>query len=250
MPSPPAIAKTWGPSVETFLLGNVDFHTCLALQNRLVYEAGGRADGQISLLLCEHPPAITVGRSGSRAHVRLSPGELNSRQLQIDWVNRGGGAVLHLPGQLAVYPIVPLEPHGWSVGEYLRRFEAGLLATLEELGVRGSLQAGCRGIWGRSGQLVILGAAVKNWITYHGAFINVAPAMGGFRSIDTDPIGGSAMSSLVVERQQPVKMTTVRAALIGCLAAALECERYHIYSGHPLLPRLCKAKHESNARAV
>ena len=100
---------------EAYLLGSVDFEACLALQQRLVYEAAGRDDGQITLLLCEHPLTITVGRQGSRADIRLGQsaswkaGGSRSR-----WVNRGGGCLVHAPGQLAIYPIVPLEPHGFT----------------------------------------------------------------------------------------------------------------------------------------
>ncbi|HEX7379706.1 MAG TPA: hypothetical protein VF278_21460, partial [Pirellulales bacterium] len=114
------------PAVEAHLLGQVEFDDCLALQQRLVYEAIGRRDGQITLLICEHPLKITVGRQGSRSHIRLSQHELKSRQIEVRWVNRGGGCLVHAPGQLAVYPIVPLEPWSLSVGEYLARLQRGL----------------------------------------------------------------------------------------------------------------------------
>ena len=55
------------PSLEIFLLGLVDFQEVLSLQRRLVYEMGD--GGGASLLLCEHPPTISVGRVGSRAHI-------------------------------------------------------------------------------------------------------------------------------------------------------------------------------------
>jgi lipoyl(octanoyl) transferase len=227
-------------SVETYLVGQIDFAACLALQHRLVFEAGGRKDGQISLLLCEHPPLVTVGRLGSRGHIHLSPRELTSRQLEVRWVNRGGGCLLHAPGQLAVYPIVPLAWHGFSVGEFLGRFQSGILATLAELNVAGQTRAGQHGIWGRSGQLVAFGAAVKSWTTYFGAYTNVDPAMPPFRGIETDPLGRTPASSLTVERRQPVRMATVRATIVRHLATAFGCQRYHLYTGHPLLAQLAK----------
>jgi lipoyl(octanoyl) transferase len=236
------------PAVETYFLGPIDFDVCLALQRRLVFESGGRADGQIALLLAEHPPVITVGRLGSRSHVRMSPRELESRQLEVRWVNRGGGCLLHAPGQLAIYPIVPLEWHGFSVGEYLNRLQRGLLATLDSLGIAGQTRAGTHGIWGRTGQLAALGVAVRSWTTYFGAYINVDPAMRSFRSIDSDPIGHSPASSLAAERQKPVKMTTVRATIINHLVDALGCQRYHLYTGHPLLAQLSRSSHESVGR--
>ncbi|HEX3725815.1 MAG TPA: hypothetical protein VHV08_06210 [Pirellulales bacterium] len=233
--------KNGDPAVETFLLGQVDFAEALALQHRLVFESGGRADGQISLLLCEHSPLVTIGRAGSRAHVRLGPRELASRQLRIEWVNRGGGALLHAPGQLAIYPIVPLDWHGWTVGDYLARLQGGIVAALAELGVAGQTRDGSYGVWGRSGQLAAVGVAVKSWTTYFGAYLNVDPAMQPFRAIDADSTGRTPSGSLAAERRQRIKMPAVRATIIAQLAAALGCSRYHLYTGHPLLAQLTKS---------
>jgi len=224
------------PSVEAYLLGRLDFDRCLELQQRLVYESTGRCDGRIDLLICEHPTTLTIGRGGSRRHVPWNADELRRRKLEPRWVNRGGGCLIHVPGQVAIYPIVPLQWHRFTVGDYLNRLQAGVLAMLEELRFHGLTTRGREGIWGRSGQLVAIGAAVKSWTTYHGAFVNVAPELKPWRGLTTDPAGRTAMSSLAVERQkQSVKVTTVRTAIIRHLAYAFGCERYHLYTGHPLL---------------
>ena len=230
-------ARSCSPAMETFLLGRLDLARCLALQQRLVYEMGARDDGQICLLLCEHPDVITVGRGGSPGEIQLDAGLLRKGQLEVRWVKRGGGCLVHCPGQLAVYPIVPLKWHGLSVGQYLDRLQAGILRTLDQLGVRGRTRPPRHGIWGRTGQLVAFGAAVRDWVTYHGAFINVCPAMGLFRLVDADPQDQTRMSCLVTERGRPVKMTSVRAELVGRLTEAFGCDRYHLYTGHPHLPR-------------
>ena len=222
------------PAVEAHLFGAIDFDACLALQHRLVYEATGRADGQITLLICEHPTAITIGRQGSRAHLHLGRGDLASRQLEPRWVNRGGGCLVHVPGQLAIYPIVPLDAHGFSVGAYLDRLQAGLLAVLDDIRCPGRPRPGRHGVWGHTGQLAAVGVAVKNWVAYFGAYLNVAPALGSLRWVDSDPVDSTPMSSLVAERRHPVRMSGVREALVRHLAAAFGCERYHLYTGHPL----------------
>jgi lipoyl(octanoyl) transferase len=222
------------PALQAHLLGLVDFDVCLALQHRLVYEASGRRDGQITLLICEHPELITVGRSGSRAHIHCEPKELVSQQIDVRWVNRGGGVVMHAPGQLAVYPIVPLEWHGYSVGEYLARLQSSILDTLVELGIAAQPRSGQHGLWGRSGQLVAVGTAVRSWTTYFGAYINVSPPMQLCRLVTSDPLSHSAVGGLVAERQQLVKMTSVREAVLRHVTAALGCDRFHLYSGHPL----------------
>jgi lipoyl(octanoyl) transferase len=223
------------PVLRAYLLGCVDFEAVLALQHRLVFEAGEGRRPTIELLVCEHRPVITVGRDGSRLHVRLSAGELRSRQLEVRWVGRGGGVLAHLPGQLAVYPIAPLDQLGWTVGNYLDRLQAGLQAVLADVGVQAEARAAWRGLWGRSGQLAAIGIAVRRWTTYHGAFINVAPAMEPFHHLQTDPDQRQTMSSLAVERQKHVRMATARAAVVPRLAEVFACQRYHMHTGHPLL---------------
>ncbi len=222
------------PAVEAYLLGTVDYDACLALQNRLVYEASGRHDGQITLLVCEHAPIITVGRRGSWGHIALDQRELASRQLEVRWVSHGGGCMSHLPGQLAAYPIVPLAWHGFTVGEYLDRLQRALVGVIEELGFAPQTQPGQYGVWARTGQLAAIGVAVKSWVAYHGAFLNVAPAMDIFRLLTTDPVGSTPMTSLAALQQKNVKMPQVREALVRHLVAALGCTRHHVYSGHPL----------------
>ncbi|HVU88433.1 MAG TPA: hypothetical protein VHD36_14020 [Pirellulales bacterium] len=223
------------PALAAYLLGTVDFDACLALEQRLVYEAGGSRDGQVTLLICEHLPVITVGRQGSRPDVRLAPRTLASEGLSVRWVNRGGGALVHAPGQLAIYPIVPLAIHGWTVGEYLSRLQSGILAALCELGFQGQTHADRFGIWGRTGQIVSLGSAVKNWVTYYGAYLNVSPARRILTAVYSDARQRTVMSSLAIERQQNVKMTRVREGLIRHLTEAFDCSRYHLHTGHVLL---------------
>lgn len=223
------------PAMQIHFLGRIDFARCLDLQHRLVRQAAESPDGRISVLLCEHPGIITVGREGATAQVPMSSGVLRSRQMELLWVKRGGGCLVHAPGQLAVYPITPLKWHGFSVGDYLERLQGAVLRTLDELGIPGDLRREQPGIWGRTGQLVAFGVAVRNWVAYHGAFINVCPPMGLFRLVQSDPLGEAPMSCLVAERCQPVKMTSVRAELVRQLSNLFGCDRCHVHTGHPLL---------------
>jgi lipoate-protein ligase B len=222
-------------ALEAHLLGRIGFERCLALQQKLVDQIAARRDGQIQVLLCEHPDLITIGRSGSAADLHADSHLLTSRQIEVRWVKRGGGAMFHTQGQLAIYPIVPLGWHRFSVGEFMIRFQAGLLETLCALGVRPTTTTDHYGIYGRTGQLAAFGVAVRDGVTYHGAFLNVCPSMGLFRVVETDPRGHIPMSCLVAERTGRVKMTEVRAELIRQLTSAFGCNRCHIYSSHPLL---------------
>jgi lipoyl(octanoyl) transferase len=233
---PPASSGHDEVPVDFHLLGMVDFEDCVSLQRRLAYDAISRADGRIVVLLCEHPPLITIGRAGSRAHVRLTGAELAARGLTIRYVNRGGGAILHAPGQLAVYPIVPLEFHGWTVGDYTRRLQIAMSELLKEFNIRPAAVPDSLALSGRSGILVAMGINVRQGVTTHGAFLNVNPDVRLFGRVEV--AHGQTMSSLLSHRALPTKMSKVRAALVTHLAEAFSLERYHLHTGHPLLAEL------------
>lgn len=226
------------PPLEVHLLGVTDFDSCLALQRRLVFELGDRRDGRAQLLLCEHPPLITVGRRGSWAHIHCDPRELATRQLSVRWVNRGGGCVVHGPGQLAVYPMVPLDVRGWGLAEYRRRLQRCLVALADEFAVRADVAVDPTGVRGRIGQFAFLGSAIKDWISYHGFFLNVAPDMITQRLVAPYAATNGHVpraSSLAAERGRPVKMRAVREAVVRLLAEHLDYPHWHLYAGHPWL---------------
>jgi lipoyl(octanoyl) transferase len=228
----------------------------------LVYEAGEAATPSVTLLLCEHPRLITVGRDGSRAHIRVSEEELRQRRVEVRFVTRGGGCIVHGPGQLAVYPIVSLRQRGWRAPEFRRRLLDGLASALADLRITAQPCARGVGRCGRTGPLAALGVAVQHGVAFHGAFINVEMERGltGYvdsfaatvaevarlqaanaaakethaRSLATSATR-APMSSLVAERGRPVRMTSVRAALVSHLARALECPQQNVQTGHPLL---------------
>lgn len=241
------------PAAQFHLLGQVELDVCLALQRRLVYEAGN-GDAPLTIILCEHPEAITVGRSGSRGHIRLSPDELARRRFDVRYLGRGGGCVLHGPGQLAIYPIVPLAQRGWTVGGYLRRLQSGLAAALAELRVPTTERPGRFGLWGRSGQLAAVGVVVQANVAWQGAFLNVSPQSQALGYVDTDPDaaregGKTAMGSMVSETGRRVTMPMVRSAVVPHLASALECDRHHLHTGHPLVAAVAEHVCRSSVRA-
>lgn len=221
-------------ALEVYLLGLVDFDAALYLQERLARDIAEQADGRGALLVCEHPPLITVGREGSRAEIRCDPEELASRQIEVRWINRGGRSVIHVPGQLVAYPILPLACRGWGLAAYREKLEQALLDMCREQRVCAWPEPGAAGVFCRGGQLAHVGVAVRSWISSHGLFVNVNPQMDFLRLVRTE---NWRSTSLTVQRGNTVSMSAVRESLIRLLAARLEYDRYHLYTGHPLLRR-------------
>ena len=239
------------PAIAFHLLSGVGFDDAWELQQRLVSAAASDATPRIVVLFCEHSAVITVGRHGSLGHIGYSSEQLRRAGLAVRWIGRGGGCLLHAPGQLAVYPLVPLDVLGWSIKDYLQRLQTGVVNAFAELQVRGVTQPERFGVWGRSGLLAAFGIAVRHGITCHGAFINVNPDMRHFPHINTvaadpaRPEQKSTMGCLLAERSRAVRMSGVRSALIESLAAAFGSERYHLYTGHPLLRKKSIAREAS-----
>ena len=95
--------------LEVHWLGRIAYERAWKLQKRL---AAARADERIDdqLLLLEHPPVLTLGRTSDPAHILASPDELAARGIDVIRVERGGEVTYHGPGQLVAYPIIRLQP--------------------------------------------------------------------------------------------------------------------------------------------
>jgi lipoyl(octanoyl) transferase len=152
-------------------------------------------------------------------------------------VNRGGGCWLHLPGQLAVYPILPLPRHGLGVRDYLVRLQQVLVQLLDDFGVRGQTRADQAGVWVGSRPIGAVGVAVRDWVTYFGLAFNINPDLVPFRSIQTGGAGDGPMTSLERERHGPLRPSLVRERLLEHFAARFSFERTALFFNHPLLER-------------
>lgn len=234
----PAQKSKWQrpAALDVRLLGTVDFESALFLQERLVYEISGRDDLFGGLLLCEHPPLLTVGRAGSRAHILVEPKELTALRLDVRWLNRGGGCLVHAPGQLAVYPVVPLDRLGLGLRAYRAHLVGSVIDVCSELGIPAWPVEQRAGVAGRGGQFAFVGAAVKRWVAYQGLFVNVHPLLRTQRLVAPGR-NGQRPTSLEAVRGRVTSMATVRESLIRHLTARLGYGEYQIFTGHPLLKR-------------
>ena len=176
-------------------LGPTSYRDGLALQEALV---GARAAGATSdwLLYPDHPPVLTVGRSGSGESLKADPETLRRLGIEVFEVARGGDFTWHGPGQLVGYVIADLTARGRDLHRFLRDLEASLIAALGEWGLAGQTVAGRAGVWVEGEKIASLGVAVRRWVSYHGFALNVAPDLSFFDLIHPCGLRGIHMTSL------------------------------------------------------
>lgn len=184
-------------------LGRLDYGQALSLQEAAVAERrrGGAPD---RLLLLEHPPVITFGRSGRPENLRTSPEALAARGVEIHHVARGGDVTYHGPGQLVGYLVMDLEERGRpDAVAFLRSVEAALVSALASLGVVGEPREGMTGVFVAGSRpprkLASIGVGLRRWITWHGFALNVSVDLAGFDDIVPCGLRGVEMTSLARE---------------------------------------------------
>jgi len=165
----PALGWRW--------LGRVGHGAALAEQEaRRDRILGGDAGAQ-EILLCEHSPVITLGRSANRAHVLASDAALAASGVEVVPTDRGGDVTYHGPGQLMVYPVVKLRG---GIVALLEAIAGALAAVARDLGVDGAAwQRDPAGLWLDGAKLAACGLHVRRGVVVHGWAFDVAtpPAM-------------------------------------------------------------------------
>jgi lipoate-protein ligase B len=166
------------------------------------------------LLLLEHPPVITIGRSGTSDNIRVDNAELKQQGVILREASRGGDVTYHGPGQLVGYPILRLERHGKDVHRYMRSLEAVITAVLKHFGIAAQRRQGLTGVWVADRKIASIGVAVTRWITYHGFALNVAPNLAHFDLIHPCGLKGVAITSMAKELGRAVEVKQVAVVVI------------------------------------
>ena len=134
---------------EAFLLaldGLILFEEAWTLQRALV---AARQGGQIPdvLILLEHQPVVTIGRSGDRGHLLMSREVLAERGVPVFDIERGGSVTYHGPGQLVIYYIFDLTRRDRNLHQFMSNIQQGIIDTLFEYGITAKRGEEHTGIW-------------------------------------------------------------------------------------------------------
>ncbi|HEX5830059.1 MAG TPA: lipoyl(octanoyl) transferase LipB [Gemmatimonadaceae bacterium] len=189
------------PQLLVARLGRMAYAEALALQRAV---ARARIRDELTedvLLLVEHPPVITLGRSSKERHLMASAELLAARGVELFEVERGGDVTFHGPGQLVGYPILDLERHRKDLHWYLRQVEEALIRTVGAWNVAGERSAGYTGVWtgGGARKLASIGVHARDWVTWHGFALNVTTDLAYFDLIVPCGIQDVVMTSMARE---------------------------------------------------
>ena len=177
-------------------LGRRPYAPVLELQRAL---CRARVEGQITedlLLLVEHDPVMTLGRSTQTSSLPIPPAELPAHGVEVFEIERGGDVTFHGPGQLVGYPIVDLQQLKPDLHWYLREIEGALIDALGTLGIPGQRSKGQTGVWVGPRKIASIGVHVKKWVTLHGFALNVTTDLKYFDLIVPCGIEGVEMTSV------------------------------------------------------
>jgi lipoate-protein ligase B len=186
-------------SMHVAHLGLVPYERALTLQRAL---ARARIAGDIAedvLLLLEHPPVVTLGRSSKAKNLVASPALLAARGVELFEAERGGDVTFHGPGQLVGYPIVNLREHKQDLHWYLRQVEEVLIRALGVIGIASERSEGRTGVWTEGRKIASIGVHARDWVTWHGFALNVSTDLSYFDLMVPCGLAGVTMTSVQQE---------------------------------------------------
>lgn len=171
------------------------------------------------LLLVEHPPVYTLGKSGTEDHLLTPEADLDALGATYFKVNRGGDITFHGPGQVVGYPILDLDHYYTDIHRYLRELEEVIILTLKDYGLEGDRSKGETGVWlepngARPRKICAMGIRASRWVTMHGFALNVNTDLNYFNHIVPCGIQGKAVTSLQAELGREIPLEEVQQRIL------------------------------------
>ncbi|MBE2221958.1 MAG: lipoyl(octanoyl) transferase LipB [Anaerolineae bacterium] len=215
-------------------LGQIAYTTAWDLQKEMVTARMEDPDLIDELLLLEHPPTYTLGRSGKLDHLLLSEAEWEMQGFTVHWVDRGGDITYHGPRQLVGYPIMNLKRlfnvQGFEkpdLHRYLRNLEEVIIQTLAAFAIVGWRYDGYTGVWvdrpDGPRKIAAIGVRVNvKGISSHGFALNVSPDMSHFANIVPCGISEHGVVSMAEIVERPLTTIDLLQPLTEAFATVFE----------------------------
>lgn len=195
----------------------LDYEAASQLQRRLLVE---RAEGRWldTLMLVEHEPVFTLGRTTKMAHWGGNEQSLRALGYGLFQVERGGSVTYHGPGQIVGYPIFKLRNFCSGPKAYMGMLAEVLIRVLAEWGIHGKQIAKLPGVWvgdvrkGIRGvqKIAAMGVRITQGVTMHGFALNVNVDLKPFQEITPCGIEGCQVTSMAALLGNSLDLNTVR----------------------------------------
>lgn len=189
-----------------------------------------------TILLVEHPPVYTLGKSGHSENLLIPQQMLERLGARFYHIDRGGDITFHGPGQLVCYPILDLERLGMGLRSYIEGLEEAVIRTVARYGLVAGRIAGASGVWlgqeasasspGRSRKICAIGVRSSCYVTMHGFALNVSTDLDWFSRINPCGFTDRGVTSLAAETGAPVGMDEVKRSVTEHLSEILNVEIY------------------------
>jgi lipoyl(octanoyl) transferase len=193
----------------------MEFSSALGLQEELLTEKRNDLSSEDQLLLLEHEPVYTIGRTPDRSSLS-APGWVRGNEPggahlphPLFSINRGGQATYHGPGQLIGYPIIDLRRCGQDLHKYLRWLEQLVIDLLAKYDIIAQRRESLTGVWIENRKIASIGVGVRHWITMHGFALNVCGDLSPFDHIVPCGISNVTITSMEKERQKSFTVADV-----------------------------------------
>lgn len=220
--------------IDVVDLGTMAYGECWELQQRLfegaiAQKAAGEKPSQ-RVLLVEHPPVYTLGKSGKESNLLVAEEYLRGLGAEFFHIDRGGDITFHGPGQIVGYPILDLSQMGIGLKAYIDAIEGAVIDTMAEWGITCQRVAGAAGVWivephKPMRKICAIGVKSSHWVTMHGFALNVNTDLKWFGLIN--PCGFTDRTATSMERElgERVDAERVKEQLLGHLAKKLDVNK-------------------------
>ena len=220
-------------------LGTMEYEACWQLQQELFDALLARkrasersADEKAgTLLLVEHLPVYTLGKSGKPDNLLVSQAALEQMGARFFHIDRGGDITFHGPGQLVGYPILDLEQIGIGLRDYIDALEEAVIRTVAHYGIVAGRVAGASGVWldeksSTPRKICAIGVRASRFVTMHGFALNVTTDLAWFGRINPCGFVDRGVTSIEKEIGSKPSMEEVKGLITNHLCEILNVKIY------------------------
>lgn len=155
-----------------------------------------RGEGRDTLILLEHPPVYTAGRTSKDDHVVWTEERMRAAGAELHFIDRGGSLTFHGPGQLVGYPIVDLGSRPEALA-HVRKLEEVVIRSAADVGItlhRSDVQTG---VWSGDRKVCAIGVRLMRMrVSLHGFALNCSTDLSWFDAIVPCGLGHTGVTSL------------------------------------------------------